>query len=62
MNNSVEALDYEIKQSSIEKDFEVWTPDATGACIGIGKTREEAAKNAIACLGLTVASLAELIA
>lgn len=56
---TTEALDCEIVRARHDEDFEVWTPDAqVGAVIGIGKTREEAAKNAIACLGLTIAKLA----
>ena len=62
MNHSIEAVDYEIKQSKIDGNFEVWTPDTTGGIIGIGKTREDAIKNAIATLGHTIASLVELIA
>lgn len=62
MTNSSEGLDYEIKQSKTDGDFEVWTPDESGGIIGIGATREEAAQNAIASLGRTIANLAELIA
>lgn len=63
MTNTTEILDYEIVESKYEGDFEVWTPShEVGACIGCGKTREEAAKNAIACLGKTIADLAETIA
>ena len=62
MTNSTEPLDYEIVESKIDGDFGVWTPDKAGACIGIGKTREQAVKNAIATMGNTIAGLAELIA
>lgn len=62
MTNTIEALDYEIVKCKYEDGFEVWTPDTCGGIIGLGKTREEAVRNAIACMGLTVASLAELIA
>lgn len=61
MTNTPQAMDYEIVKSEIDGDFEVWTPDVTGGCIGAGKTREAAIKNAVATLGLTVADLMELI-
>lgn len=54
-----EVLDYEIVQSD-EGDFEVWTPDCnskSGACIGIGKTRKEAAQSAITCMSKTITAL-----
>lgn len=52
-------LDYEVLQS--EDDFQVWTPDETGACIGSGKTEKEAVIKAISNLGQTIAALAEKI-
>lgn len=60
MTNTIEALDYEILESQIpgENHFNVWTPDRTGGIIGIGKTREDAAKNAIDCLGMTIMKIA----
>lgn len=49
-------LDYEILKWNSD-DFQVWTPDETGACIGAGKTRKEAIEDAVTTLLLTAAKL-----
>lgn len=38
-------LDYTIERDS--DDFQVWTPDKCGACIGSGTTEQEAKDDAI---------------
>ena len=55
-----EALDYEIVWNGDQ--WEVWTPDTgVGACIGTGKTKEEAWRNTHVCLLKTALNvLAEL--
>lgn len=55
-----EALDYVIVQSFSNEDFLVWTPDENGGVIGSGKTRKEAIRSAIDCLGLTIADLKKI--
>lgn len=58
-------LDYKIIQ---ERDygfgpgeFQVWTPDTTGACIGSGATHREAIRNAIESLRRTADNLEKLV-
>lgn len=46
--------------SADEGEWQIWTPDLTGGIIGIGNTKEEAAKSAIANLGLTIADLVQI--
>lgn len=43
----IESLDYEIFKGRDFNQWEVWTPDGAGACIGIGKTKRDAILNAI---------------
>jgi len=58
MINSPEPLDYEI----VELDHghvEIWTPDENGAVIGCGTSEQEAVKNAIATLSLTISKMVQ---
>lgn len=52
-------LDFQAAARSrdLTTDWEVWTPDGTGACIGSGSTREEAIEDAIKNLMATVVKL-----
>ncbi len=50
-------IDFEI--THLGGEFQVWTPDETGGCIGSGSTREEAIRDTIVGLGLLTAKLAE---
>lgn len=55
-----EGLEYVVVQVE-PNEVQVWTPDTTGACIGSGKTREEALVSAIRCMAKTIATLAKLL-
>lgn len=46
-------VDYEIVLTNQGREWQVWTPDYSGACIGAGPTKEEAIRNAHAALLLT---------
>lgn len=45
------------RSRDLTTDWEVWTPDGSGACIGWGSTREEAIEDAIKNLMATVVKL-----
>ena len=53
-------LDYEVIAK--ESDFELWTPDGCGACIGSGETQCKAILNAIENLGCLIGELSVLAA
>lgn len=52
---STTGLDYEIVLN--DGEWQVWTPDLTGACIGSGKTTIEAKENAVKILSNTAKHL-----
>lgn len=44
-------LDYSIRRTL--SGWEIWTPDSNGACIGSGKTQQEAKEDTVRNLELT---------
>lgn len=52
-------LDYEIFRNKKDgNEWQVWTPDSSGACIGHGKTRREAIYSTMSVLKNTADKIA----
>ena len=53
-------LDYMLLLND-QNEWEVWTPDGTGACIGAGETQKEALADANTAMAATIRQFYELI-
>lgn len=55
-------LDYEIVQDPDGEEFMVWTPDYDiGGVLGIGATKQEAIRDAIATMGEAIVEMARAL-
>ena len=56
------SLDYKLHYDTLIKQWQVWTPDTTGGCIGVGAGKSDALLNAINNMAGTISRMhADLI-